>query len=207
MTRKSSEITLLIQASNGAPMLALARGEEVVFDSTKHTEFDGSRDYRAMLETGLAAIDATLAQVTLIGCDIGPGGLGVTRTAAAFANGLSYACGISLRAIPAFELVGAEVAREAAKPVAILRRAGRPFVHFGLYQNSVLSHYEHCKEELALEKLSKLDNPIIAGNLKHPDLPEDLINMASAETLLRCTLKAADMGTDARAYPIVEVLE
>lgn len=201
-----TEVTLLLQASNGVPMLALARGDEIVFDSTKRPEFEGSRDYRAMLEAGFAATGITLSDLTLIGCDIGPGGLGVTRTAAAFANGLSYARGIPLRPVPAFALLGAEVATAPDRPVVILRRAGRPFVHFGIFEQGKLSHYEHCEEEIAVGNALKLNDCDFAGNLKNASIPEGLVNAASAQTMLTCVLAADDTAPEARAFPIVEAL-
>ena len=201
-----TEVTLLLQASNGVPMLALARGDEIIFDSTKRPEFDGSRDYRAMLEAGFAATGITLSDLTLIGCDIGPGGLGVTRTAAAFANGLSYARGIPLRPVPAFALLGAEVATAPDRPVVILRRAGRPFVHFGIFEGGTLSHYAHCEESRALKDARSMDKCDFAGNLKHEALPDEMINAATAETMLKCVFAAPDEGLAARSFPIVEEL-
>jgi len=199
-------VTLLIQASNGVPMLALAKGHEIVFDSSTVAAFDGSRDYRAMLEAGFAEAGFTLDDLTLIGCDIGPGGLGVTRTAAAFANALGFARAIPVRALPAFELLGAQISQAPEVPVVILRRAGRPYVHFGIYQNGTLVHYEHCEEDIALKHALSLDNCDYAGNLKSEALPADLINKASADTMLSCILAAPDTGLSARAFPIVEDL-
>lgn len=198
-------ITLLIQASNGVPALALGRGGEVVFDSSKDETLSGSRDYRMLLETGLEACGGALSDLSLIACDIGPGGLGVTRTAAAFANALGFARGIPVLSLPAFELLGADVSND--KPVAILRRAARPHVHFGIFRDGKLAHYEHCLEKSALDQLSNLNDYDLAGNIEVEGHGAPVTNMAAMKTMLERALDAETPGPEARAYPIVEVLE
>jgi Inactive homolog of metal-dependent proteases, putative molecular chaperone len=198
-------LTLLIQASNGVPSLALGRGDEIVFDSAAEETLSGSRDYRLMLETGLAAIGSDLSEITLIACDIGPGGLGVTRTAAAFANGLGFARSIPVLPLPAFELLGAEVARD--KPVAILRRAARPHVHFGIYADGKLALYEHCTEQNTLDQLSDMEDYDLAGNIEVAGHGAPVTNKATMGTMLRLALSAPTPGPESRAWPIVEVLE
>ncbi|WP_066708587.1 hypothetical protein [Celeribacter ethanolicus] len=202
-------VTLLIQASNGVPSLGLGRGDAIVFDSAEVEALSGSRDYRLMLETGLGTTGADLSDITRIACDIGPGGLGVTRTAAAFANALGFARRIPVLALPAFELLGAEVARD--KPVAILRRAARPHVHFGVYANESgrgkLALYEHCTEQSALDQLSDLEDYDLAGNIEVAGHATPVTNKATMTCMLRLALTAPLPGLDARAWPIVEVLE
>ncbi|AJE46203.1 hypothetical protein [Celeribacter indicus] len=198
-------LVLLLQASNGVPSLGLGRDGSVVFDSARIPALDGSRDYRALLDTGLSACGATLPELTLIACDTGPGGLGVTRTAAAFANGLGFALGLPVLSIPAFEALGAEL-DDGTTPVALLRRAARPHVHFGLYRAGKLEHYEHCLEEKAREQLGKLDDYVLAGNVAVEGAPPPATNRASMATLLRLALTAPQPAPGARAHPIVEVL-
>lgn len=198
-------VTLLIQASNGVPSLALGRGDVIVFDSAEVEALSGSRDYRLMLEAGLGTTGADLSDITRIACDIGPGGLGVTRTAAAFANALGFARRIPVLALPAFELLGAEVARD--KPVAILRRAARPHVHFGVYADGKLVLYEHCTEASALNQLSDMEDYDLAGNIEVAGHATPMTNKATMTCMLRLALAAPQPGLDARAWPIVEVLE
>lgn len=200
-----SKVTLLIQASNGVPVLALARDGAIRFDSSEVESLAGSREYRLMLETGLTEIGATLKEITRIGCDIGPGGLGVTRTAAAFANGLGFTLGIPVVALPAFALLGAE-AFDGHTPVALLRRAGRPYVHFGIFRDGTLIHYEHCLEEDALKQLENLDKYNLAGNIPVEGAAPPKTNTAKMATLLSLVDAAPKPAANARAYPIVEVL-
>lgn len=199
-------VTLVIQASNGVPALALGRGDQILFDSSEDEALSGSRDYRMLLETGLTAIGAELSDLSRIACDIGPGGLGVTRTAAAFANALGFALDLPVLALPAFELLGAEVSND-TKPVAILRRAARPHVHFGIFQDGKLVHYEHCLEKSALAQLEDMTDYDLAGNIELEGREAPVTNRAAMQTMLNLTLAAPATASDARAWPIVEVLE
>ncbi|MCA0042920.1 hypothetical protein [Celeribacter litoreus] len=197
-------LTLMLQASNGVPALALGRGGEIVFDSSKIETLVGSRDYRMLLETGLSEIGAALHDITRIACDIGPGGLGVTRTAAAFANGLGFALGLPVQAVPAFVLLGAEVVKN--KPVVILRKAARPHVHFGIYEDGRLVDYEHCLQKEALARIATIPDYDLAGNVEIVGHEPPVTNMASMETFLSYLLAQPEAEPDARAWPIVEVL-
>nr|WP_319250001.1 hypothetical protein [uncultured Celeribacter sp.] len=204
-----TELTLLLQASNGAPVLALGRDSEILFDSSQNNRFDGSRDYRAMLESGLQAIDAPLSDIRAIGCDIGPGGLGVTRTAAAFANGLAFTLNLPVHALPAFALLGAAVAGPAnpARPVVLLRRAARPHVHFGIYSENKLVHYEHCVDRFAFDEITDLTDFDLAGNVPVAGHAAPITNTADMSVLLKAVQSAPKPAPGARAWPIVEVLE
>lgn len=201
-------ITLLIQASHGIPIVALAQNHAILFDSSQDDTLHGSRDYRALLNAGLHRIGKQLEDISLIGCDIGPGGMGVTRTSAAFANGLSFACSIPLRPIRAFELIGAQVSLEHKdRPIVILRRAGRPYVHFGLFQAGKLHHYEHCKENDAIAQAQNIPDAIWAGNLERENIPAPILNVATAATMLALIEQHAANSNSERAYPIVETLK
>lgn len=203
-------LILLLQTSNGAPVLGLARGGQLVFDSAQDAELSGSRDYRLVLETALSQVGANVSDLSRIFVDIGPGGLGVTRTGVAFANALGFALSVPTVGLPAFELLGHHVVLHTDggvdREVALLRRAARPYVHFGIYARGALSHYEHCEEALAVEKLASLDISNIAGNIPVEGLPAPLTNVASLDAMLSLALTKADAPTDTRAYPIVEVL-
>lgn len=199
-------LTVLLQTSNGAPVLALARGADIVFDSANHADFDGSRNYRSMLEFGLTACDARLDDLVRIAVDIGPGGLGVTRTGVAFANALGFSLGLGVVAVPAFEMLG-RAAHTDAKPVVLLRRAARPHVHFAIWDGEKLSHYEHCLQDVAVEHARKLHNFNYVGNVQVDGFPEPLFNTAPMIAMADHVAKAADPAPDARAFPIVEVLK
>ncbi|WP_417242924.1 hypothetical protein [Celeribacter sp.] len=199
-------LMLLLQTSNGVPMLGLARGGTVVFDTSALSEWDGSRDYRAMVAAGLNAMGASLSDLTAITVDIGPGGMGVTRTGASFANALGFALGLPVLALPAFEMLGAQVATD-DRPVVMLRKAARPYVHYGLYRDGQLAHYEHLTRDAAVENLKKLDNFDLAGNVTLDGYEPPLTNAATLQTMLTVARSKPAPAPQARAYPIVEVLE
>lgn len=200
-----TDLTFLLQTSNGVPVLGLAHGDGIVFDSATDEALIGSRNYRMVLETGLDQLGATLGDIKQIFVDIGPGGLGVTRTGVAFANALGFAVGLPTTGLPAFELLGAELCLDDT-PVVILRKAAKPFVHFGIYEDGTLAHYEHCERDVALNMISKLDKYRIAGNVEIDGLKAPETNVASMTTMLNVARTKAVPAPNSRAYPIVEVL-
>ncbi|MBU2937518.1 MULTISPECIES: hypothetical protein [Pacificibacter] len=200
-----TDLSFLLQTSNGVPVLGLARGDEIVFDSATDESLIGSRNYRMVLETGLDRLGATLGDIKQIFVDIGPGGLGVTRTGVAFANALGFSLGLPTTGLPAFELLGNEMSLDGV-PVVILRKAAKPFVHFGIFENGALAHYEHCERDIALDMIAKLDKCRIAGNVVDDGLKSPETNVASMETMLKVARSKALPASDTRAYPIVEVL-
>lgn len=201
-----TDLTFLLQTSNGVPVLGLACGDDVVFDSATDDALLGSRDYRMVLETGLQRLDAQLRDITEIFVDIGPGGLGVTRTGVAFANALAFSIGVPTTGVPAFELLGCDAATGSDQPVVILRKAARPFVHFGLYKDGRLAHYEHCERQSALDRIEKLDKYDLVGNVDIDGHMPPSTNMAALKTMLKVARLAPKPQAHTRAYPIVEVL-
>jgi tRNA threonylcarbamoyladenosine biosynthesis protein TsaB len=201
-----TKLTLVLQTSNGVPVMGLAIGNDVVFDSAQDPALLGSRDYRMVLETGLGRLNASLRDINDIFVDIGPGGLGVTRTGVAFANALGFALGLPTTGLPAFELLGAEATNAEDAPVVILRKAARPFVHFGIFENGVLAQYEHCERGIALKKVQKLDKYILIGNVEIEGTDPPITNTASMATMLKRARSKGAAAPATRAYPIVEVL-
>ncbi|WP_417270024.1 hypothetical protein [Celeribacter sp.] len=199
-------LMLLLQTSNGVPMLGFARDDQIVFDTSALPEWEGSRDYRAMVDAGLKALGAQLSDLTAISVDIGPGGMGVTRTGASFANALGFALGLPVLAIPAFEMLGAQVAK-GDTPVVLLRKAARPYVHFGIYRDGQLAHYEHLTRDEALDQIKELDEFNLAGNVPLEGFEPPLTNAATLRTMLTVARSKPAPAPQARAYPIVEVLE
>jgi tRNA threonylcarbamoyladenosine biosynthesis protein TsaB len=195
-----------MQTSNGVPMMGLAQDGVLTFDSAADEALLGSREYRNVLTIGLERIGARVQDITEIFVDIGPGGLGVTRTGVAFANALGFALGLPTAGIPAFELLGAQAAVDHAGTVVILRKAARPYVHFGLFTDGVLSHYEHCKQDHAEKTIVPLDGAMLIGNvtLEAGQSPE--VNAATLHTMLRVAQARPSVDAAARAHPIVDIV-
>jgi tRNA threonylcarbamoyladenosine biosynthesis protein TsaB len=79
-------------------------------------------------------------------------------------------------------------------------------VHFGIFRDGILAHYEYCLEEIAVKQLAELDKYSLAGNIPVEGAEPPKINTANMATLLAHLDSAPEPAADARAYPIVEVL-
>lgn len=123
---------LFLQTSSGQPSLVLWENRvlyEVTYDQMRRL------DYGTELKTALKAAGRALSDITEIIVDIGPGRLGSTRTAVAFANGLAFAHNISIIPLNSFILLGVYAEKTHGKPCLILRSAARQQYHWGLVQN------------------------------------------------------------------------
>ena len=99
-------ISLLLQNSSGVMSVGLASGEKLLFDSVSDIDLAGSRNVELYVKAALRNSNKTVSDLDFIFVDIGPGGLGATRTTAAFANAIGFARKIPVIGINAFELIG-----------------------------------------------------------------------------------------------------
>ncbi|MBL1436574.1 MAG: hypothetical protein COB08_010295 [Rhodobacteraceae bacterium] len=123
---------LFLQTSSGQPSLVLWENRvlyEVTYDKMQRL------DYGTELQAALKAAGRALPDITEVIVDIGPGRLGSTRTAVAFANGLAYARKISICPLNSFIMLGVYAEKIHAKPCLILRSAARQQYHWGLVQH------------------------------------------------------------------------
>ncbi|HIP23441.1 MAG TPA: hypothetical protein EYG79_07615, partial [Rhodobacteraceae bacterium] len=120
---------LFLQTSSGQPSLVLWENR-VVFE----VNYGQMRrlDYGTELGKALKTAGRTLADISEIIVDIGPGRLGSTRTAVAFANGLGYARDLPIVPLNSFIMLGAYAEATHGKPCLILRSAARKQYHWGL---------------------------------------------------------------------------
>ena len=120
---------LFLQTSSGQPSLVLWE-EDVVFEVT-YGQMQ-RLDYGAELRAALAASGRVLEDLSEIVVDIGPGRLGSTRTAVAFANGLAYARALPIVPLNSIIMLGAYAEATYGKPCLVLRSAARRQYHWGL---------------------------------------------------------------------------
>ncbi len=125
-------MNLFLQSSSGQPSLVLWENAvvfEVVYGQMQRL------DYGAELKAALKATGRKLADITEIIVDIGPGRLGSTRTAVAFANGLGTALGVSIVPLNSFIMLGAYAEATHKTPCLVLRSAARKQYHWGLVKD------------------------------------------------------------------------
>ena len=123
---------LFLQTSSGQPSLVLWE-DGVIFEVT----YDQMRrlDYGVELRAALKATGRGQDELSEIIVDIGPGRLGSTRTAVAFANGLAYARKLPIVPLNSVILLGAYAEATHGKPCLVLRSAARKQYHWGLVKD------------------------------------------------------------------------
>ena len=102
-------MSLLLQNSAGQMAVGLGEGDQLIFDSSLDAGLVGLRNVQAHVQAGLDQSGKTMSDVDCVFVDIGPGGLGATRTTVAFANALGFAASIPVIGLHAFELIGRHV--------------------------------------------------------------------------------------------------
>lgn len=127
---------LFLQTSSGQPSLVLWE-DRVVFE-VNYSQMQ-RLDYGTELSTALESAGRTLSDISEIIVDIGPGRLGSTRTAVAFANGLGYARNLPIVSLNSFIMLGIYAEATFGKPCLILRSAARKQYHWGLVQDGKLT--------------------------------------------------------------------
>jgi len=127
---------LFLQSSSGQPALALWDGG-VVFERI-YAPMERV-DYRAELEVALETSGQHMAGLEGIIVDVGPGRLGATRSAVAFANGLGFALGIPLLPLSAFQILGICAEVSFSRPCLVLRKAARRQYHWALVQGGKIT--------------------------------------------------------------------
>ena len=120
---------LFLQTSSGQPALALWDGS-VLFEK----QFGQMQrlDYGQVLSAALAETGRMMDKLDGIVVDIGPGRLGSTRTAVAFANGLGFARGIPVTPVSSFLTLGVYSEKTHGRPCLVLRKAARRQYHWAV---------------------------------------------------------------------------
>ena len=123
---------LFLQTSSGQPSLVLWE-DGVIFEVT-YGQMQ-RLDYGVELRAALEATGRALEDLSEIIVDIGPGRLGSTRTAVAFANGLAYARSLPIVPLNSILMLGAYAEATHGKPCLVLRSAARKQYHWGLVKD------------------------------------------------------------------------
>ena len=127
---------LFLQTSSGRPVLVLWQGEVVIeqrFDQVQRL------DYGVELGKALASAGRSMAELDGIIVDIGPGRLGATRSAVAFANGLGFALGLPVLPLNSFVILGVYGEATYRRPCLVLRKAARQQFHWALVRGGQIT--------------------------------------------------------------------
>ena len=209
-------ISLLLQNSSGVMSVGLASGEKLLFDSVSDIDLAGSRNVELYVKAALRNSNKTVSDLDFIFVDIGPGGLGATRTTAAFANAIGFARKIPVIGINAFELIGDYVEHLERKSVVCIRPAARPNYYMGLYKGQTLTDFSFVNINEVKSFIRKhQDIAAFAGKFSFStstDLPEDpwpsaIANTTSMASFLRVALRKHKLGiSTTQVFPITEAL-
>ena len=209
-------ISLLLQNSAGQMSIGLAEGDCVLFDSTVDVDLNGSRSVESYVQAAFAYSGRTIVDVDCVFVDIGPGGLGATRTTVAFANAVGFAKSIPVIGMHAFELIGHHAAQSLQKPVVCIRPAARPNYYMALYDQGILSEFSFVDTAVAKAFVRRHQATAdFAGKFSFTEVdgvseaawPVSTINSASIGSFLRVALDKYAKGVrSTRVYPISENL-
>ena len=201
-------ISLLLQNSAGQMSVGLAEGDNLLFDSTADVDLSGSRNVEAYVSAAFTHSGKIIGDVGRVFVDIGPGGLGATRTTVAFANALGFA-----KKIP---VIGIHVAQSAQKAVVCIRPAARPNYYMGLYDQGALSDFSFVDAD-AVQSFARRHQHTasFAGKFSFVEVvgakegawPVPVANSASMDSFLAVALNKYNSGSrTTRVYPISENL-
>ena len=209
-------MSLLLQNSAGQMAVGLGEGDQLIFDSSLDAGLVGLRNVQAHVQAGLDQSGKTMSDVDCVFVDIGPGGLGATRTTVAFANALGFAASIPVIGLHAFELIGRHVSAGGLRPVVCIRPAARPNYYIGKYEAGLLSHFTFA-DVVAVKDFVRAHRDIadFAGKFaftndeNSPDeiWPMSQGNSASMDCFLALGLEKYQTSTHStRVFPISENL-
>ena len=166
---------LFLQTSSGQPSLVLW-DNAVVFEASypQMARLDYGVELAKALETsgrGLEALDGIIV-------DIGPGRLGSTRTAVAFANGLGFARRIPIIPLNSFLILGVQGEISHGRPCLVLRKAARQQFHWALVQGGKITEHGFAEQSI-IEPQSYRGPVVVAGDgdadsVTLPSLPDAL---------------------------------
>ena len=198
---------LFLQTSSGQPSLVLW-DDGVVFE----VQFDQMLDYGRELGKALAKVGRNTSDLDGVIVDIGPGRLGSTRTAVAFANGLGFALGIPVIPLSSFVILGIFGEIKFARTCLVLRKAARRQYHWALVKAGAIIETGFTTEASVSPK-SYQGPVVIAGDATEdavalPTLLDTLwpdLNIAPGAALAQ--LQAKMVAVEGQAVPLTETRE
>jgi tRNA threonylcarbamoyl adenosine modification protein YeaZ len=207
-------VFLAIETSSNVPAVALSVDGVVVFNSATRPDPTPNAELGAMVAEALQVGNAAARDLTAVGVDTGPGGLGAVRGGVAFANALTYGLGIPVKGFNFFEIAGRQLAgRTDAAVLGTVPAAGEN-VYLGLYRNGVVERARFGEPKDIAGAFSDVTEALVAGRVraKAADwLPDCRVhdsgveapNPATILTLLQ-GLSIEALGTWVQAEPLTD---
>lgn len=158
-------VFLAIETSSNVPAVALSMDGVVVFNSAKRPPPENA-DISALAAEAFKAGGVTARDLTAVGVDTGPGGLGAVRGGVAFANALSYALGIPVRGFNLFEIAGRQLAGKTGAAVLGAVPAAGENVYLGLYRNGVVEVARFGEPKDIAAAFAGVTEVLVAGRLR-----------------------------------------
>jgi tRNA threonylcarbamoyl adenosine modification protein YeaZ len=155
---------LAIETSNRAYRIALGGA-----GATTRT-FGGESEIELgdLVAQALAAADVAPGQITCMGVNTGPGGLGTIRDGLAFTSGFAVGRRVPVYTYDTIELLGHQaIAAGARGRVLCVCRARRDTVFTGIFERGAASAVRHHAKARFDQYLATLESPFtVAGNLR-----------------------------------------
>lgn len=159
-------VFLAIETSSNVPAVALSVDGVVVFNSATRPDPTPNAELGAMVAEALQVGNVAVRDLTAVGVDTGPGGLGAVRGSVAFANALTYGLGIPVKGFNLFEIVGRQLAgRTDAAVLGAVPAAGEN-VYLGLYRNGVVERARFGEPKDIVSAFSDVAEVLAAGRLR-----------------------------------------
>lgn len=159
-------VFLAIETSSNFSAVALSVDGGVVFNSATRPDPVPNAELGAMVAEALRAGGVTVRDLTAVGVDTGPGGLGAVRGGVAFANALTYGLGVPVKGFSFFEIVGRQLAgRTDAAVIGAVPAAGEN-VYLGLYRNGRVERARFGEPKDIAGTFSDVAEALVAGRVR-----------------------------------------
>ncbi len=158
-------VFLAVETSSNVPAVALSVAGVVVFNSAQRPAAENA-DISALAAEAFKAGGVAPQDLTAVGVDTGPGGLGAVRGGVAFANALSYALGVPVRGFNLFEIAGRQLAGQSEAAVLGCVPAAGENVYLGLYRNGSVAVARFGEPKDIAAAFSGVTEVLAAGRLR-----------------------------------------
>lgn len=158
-------VFLAVETSSNVPAVALSIDGVVVFNSATRPAPENA-DISALAAEAFKTGGVTARDLTVVGVDTGPGGLGAVRGGVAFANALSYALGIPVRGFNLFEIAGRQLAGQTGAAVLGCVPAAGENVYLGLYRKGAVEIARFGEPKDIAVAFTGVNEVLAAGRLR-----------------------------------------